>query len=172
MELSTQYYPNFNASTVESLWLTMARKLNDLQKSANTNPNTVAIITIATDENEEATSIELSEITGNMLDGRIIVNNPFNRDDFTPGTDSSWPFNADNLLQAICDVGMWLANKQTDFDINIKQKFILNYSIENNEEIATPHFQIFLGADELPLILTDTEESLTTQARSWLEGSI
>ena len=171
MELSSQYYPDFNASTVESLWLTMARQLNELQKSGDTNPNTVTIITIATDENEEKTSVELSEITGNILDGKNVVNNPFNAD-FTPGTNSSWPFSADNLLQAICDVGMWLANKQTDADINIKQEFILNYSIENNEEIATPHFQLSLGADEIPLLMTGTGESLTTQARSWLEGSI
>jgi hypothetical protein len=111
MLITASQYPQFPDTTLESLTLSLAKKILEVQKSPSLNLTNDMIIKIDENLTTEVCNVTLTGLQGTIINGTIMVKNYFGFN-FTDGTDV-YPFNRSNLVDAFFHVLMYHQKHET-----------------------------------------------------------
>ncbi|NEP38975.1 MAG: hypothetical protein F6K35_06800 [Okeania sp. SIO2H7] len=172
MILKTDHY-NLGATTLEGLFLRLARQMLIIQKTSSLNPNEITdLVAVDTDETEKRASVSIANVTGNFKLDSLDIITPFT-DTLTPAAEGlAPPWNATNHLEALIKIGIKICNLERNSEINKNSKFIFDYSIASKGDVVEPHFDISLNATDIPLIITLNGQTSISESDSWLTGEV
>ena len=105
MLITASQYPQFSDTTLESLTLSLAKKILEVQKSPSLNLTNDTIITITENLTDEVCNVTLTGLQGVIVDGVITVKNYF-AFNFTDGI-GDYPYDRTNLVDAFFHVLMY-----------------------------------------------------------------
>ncbi|MBD2481543.1 hypothetical protein [Planktothrix sp. FACHB-1365] len=166
MNITPQQYPQFNDTTLESLLLSLARKILEIQKDSTLNSTSETIITITEDLNNETTEVQLKELQASIVNGIITIKNYFNYD-FTDGV-GQYPFNRTNIVDAFFHVLMFQQKHELNIAKNPGSLMCCDFDIANVSEMnMTQQLVINAGLTDYPITVTNGN-SLTTASKQYL----
>jgi hypothetical protein len=167
MNITTPHYPGFDDTTLESLLLSLARKILEIQKSPSTNLTNDTIITVVEDLNSETTTITLVDIQASVIDGIIVIKNYFNYN-FTSGV-GSYPYNRTNLVDAFFHVLMFQQKQELIIAKNSGSKMCCDFDVTNvNEMNMSQQLIINCSLTDYPITVANNGDSLTTVSKQYL----
>lgn len=170
MLLPANHYPQFSAlTTLEELFLQLAKEILEVQKDSSINQNNTSVITITQDDNAETTAITTESWIGSLNDNGIIqVKNLFSEHTFTAGT-GDYPFNQNTLVNAFYHVGMYLQRQELSIAKNPGSKQLITFTVDNVAELgATSQLELSMTATDYPITITNNSDQTIVKAKPYL----
>lgn len=133
MLITPSLYPQFADTTLESLTLSLAKKILEVQKSPSLNATNDMIITITENLTDEVCNVTLTGLQGTIVDGVITVKNYFGFN-FTDGI-GDYPFDRTNLVDAFYHVLMYHQKYELMIASNSGSKMCIDYDLTNVTEM-------------------------------------
>ena len=133
MLITPSQYPQFADTTLESLTLSLAKKILEVQKSPSLNATNDMIITINENLTDEVCNVTLTGLQGTIVDGVITVKNYFGFN-FTDGI-GDYPFDRTNLVDAFYHVLMYHQKYELMIASNSGSKMCIDYDLTNVTEM-------------------------------------
>jgi hypothetical protein len=166
MLITASQYPQFSDTTLESLTLSLARKILDIQKNPTLNLTNDAIITIDENITNEIASVTLSDLQGNIVNGIITIKDYFAYA-FTDGV-GTYPFNRTNLVDAFFHVLAYQQKQELLIAKNPGSKMCCDFDISNVTEMnMSLQLVINCSLTDYPITVTNGDTS-TTSAKPYL----
>jgi hypothetical protein len=165
MLITASQYPQFSDTTLESLTLSLAKKILEVQKSPSLNLTNDTIITITENLTDEVCNVTLTELQGQIVDGVITVKNYF-AFNFTDGI-GDYPFDRTNLVDAFFHILMYHQKHELMIAKNPGSKQCLDYDLTNVTEMnQTQPLIINCSLTDYPINVNNSNSS--TSAKPYL----
>jgi hypothetical protein len=165
MLITASQYPQFSDTTLESLTLSLAKKILEVQKSPSLNLTNDTIITITENLTDEVCNVTLTGLQGVIVDGVITVKNYFSFN-FTDGI-GDYPFDRTNLVDAFFHVLMYHQKHELMIAKNPGSKQCLDYDLTNVTEMnQTQPLIINCSLTDYPINVNNSNSS--TSAKQYL----
>jgi hypothetical protein len=165
MLITASQYPQFSDTTLESLTLSLAKKILEVQKSPSLNLTNDTIITITENLTDEVCNVTLTELQGQIVDGVITVKNYFGFN-FTDGI-GDYPYDRTNLVDAFFHVLMYHQKHELMIAKNPGSKQCLDYDLTNVTEMnQTQPLIINCSLTDYPINVNNSNSS--TSAKQYL----
>lgn len=165
MLITASQYPQFADTTLESLTLSLAKKILEVQKSPSLNATNDMIIAIIENLTDEICNVTLTGLQGTIVDGVITVKNYFAYD-FTDGI-GDYPFDRVNLVDAFFHVLMYHQKYELMIASNPGSKQCLDYDLTNVTEMnQTQPLIINCSLTDYPISVNNLNSS--TSAKPYL----
>ena len=165
MLITASQYPQFSDTTLESLTLSLAKKILEVQKSPSLNLTNDTIITITENLTDEVCNVTLTGLQGVIVDGVITVKNYF-AFDFTDGI-GDYPYDRTNLVDAFFHVLMYHQKHELMIAKNPGSKQCLDYDLTNVTEMnQTQPLIINCSLTDYPINVNNSNSS--TSAKNYL----
>jgi hypothetical protein len=165
MLITASQYPQFSDTTLESLTLSLAKKILEVQKSPSLNLTNDTIITITENLTDEVCNVTLTGLQGVIVDGVITVKNYF-AFNFTDGI-GDYPFDRTNLVDAFFHVLMYHQKHELMIAKNPGSKQCLDYDLTNVTEMnQTQPLIINCSLTDYPINVNNSNSS--TSAKQYL----
>jgi hypothetical protein len=165
MLITPSQYPQFPDTTLESLTLSLARKILEVQKNPSLNLTNDSINTIVEDITKETVTVTLTGLEGNITNGIIEIKNYFNFD-FSDGT-GEYPYNRTNLVDAFFHVLAYQQKQELLIAKNPGSKVCCDFTIDNVTEMNMAlQLTINCGLTDYPIMIDNTNNS--TSAKPYL----
>jgi hypothetical protein len=165
MLITASQYPQFSDTTLESLTLSLAKKILEVQKSPSLNLTNDTIITITENLTDEVCNVTLTGLQGVIVDGVITVKNYF-AFNFTDGI-GDYPYDRTNLVDAFFHVLMYHQKHELMIAKNPGSKQCLDYDLTNVTEMnQTQPLIINCSLTDYPINVNNSNSS--TSAKQYL----
>jgi hypothetical protein len=165
MLITASQYPQFSDTTLESLTLSLAKKILEVQKSPSLNLTNDTIITITENLTDEVCNVTLTGLQGVIVDGVITVKNYFGFN-FTDGI-GDYPYDRTNLVDAFFHVLMYHQKHELMIAKNPGSKQCLDYDLTNVTEMnQTQPLIINCSLTDYPINVNNSNSS--TSAKPYL----
>jgi hypothetical protein len=171
MQIASGLYPDYSTiATLEALTLKLARTILAVQKNPLYNSGVQDIITITGNEETEVLTITCENWEANLVDGELKVKNYFPTHSFTAGT-GDYPYNRGYL----CDALFHLVIYQQLQELNLQKnpgdgnQYIGFSTASASAKGRNLNFDVSFSLNNLPTMLIDTTDGLTTKARPYLQ---
>jgi hypothetical protein len=165
MLITASQYPQFSDTTLESLTLSLAKKILEVQKSPSLNLTNDTIITITENLTDEVCNVTLTGLQGVIVDGVITVKNYF-AFNFTDGI-GDYPYDRTNLVDAFFHVLMYHQKHELMIAKNPGSKQCLDYDLTNVTEMnQTQPLIINCSLTDYPINVNNLNSS--TSAKPYL----
>lgn len=165
MLITASQYPQFSDTTLESLTLSLAKKILEVQKSPSLNLTNDTIITITENLTDEVCNVTLTGLQGVIVDGVITVKNYFGFN-FTDGI-GDYPYDRTNLVDAFFHVLMYHQKHELMIAKNPGSKQCLDYDLTNVTEMnQTQPLIINCSLTDYPINVNNSNSS--TSAKQYL----
>jgi hypothetical protein len=165
MLITASQYPQFSDTTLESLTLSLAKKILEVQKSPSLNLTNDTIITITENLTDEVCNVTLTGLQGVIVDGVITVKNYFGFN-FTDGI-GDYPYDRTNLVDAFFHVLMYHQKHELMIAKNPGSKQCLDYDLTNVTEMnQTQPLIINCSLTDYPINVNNSNSS--TSAKNYL----
>jgi hypothetical protein len=165
MLITASQYPQFSDTTLESLTLSLAKKILEVQKSPSLNLTNDTIITITENLTDEVCNVTLTGLQGVIVDGVITVKNYF-AFNFTDGI-GEYPYDRTNLVDAFFHVLMYHQKHELMIAKNPGSKQCLDYDLTNVTEMnQTQPLIINCSLTDYPINVNNLNSS--TSAKQYL----
>ncbi len=165
MLITASQYPQFSDTTLESLTLSLAKKILEVQKSPSLNLTNDTIITITENLTDEVCNVTLTGLQGVIVDGVITVKNYF-AFNFTDGI-GEYPYDRTNLVDAFFHVLMYHQKHELMIAKNPGSKQCLDYDLTNVTEMnQTQPLIINCSLTDYPINVNNSNSS--TSAKNYL----
>lgn len=165
MLITASQYPQFPDTTLESLTLSLAKKILEVQKSPSLNLTNDMIIKIDEDLTTEVCNVTLTGLQGTIVNGVIIVKNYFGFN-FTDGI-GSYPFDRTNLVDSFFHVLMYHQKHELMIANNPGSKQCVDYDLTNVTEMnQTQPLIINCSLTDYPINVNNSNSS--TSAKPYL----
>ncbi|MEL7038661.1 MAG: hypothetical protein AAFO04_24060 [Cyanobacteria bacterium J06592_8] len=140
----------------------MARKILETQKNNTYNPNALDRINITTDEEAETILVEVTELTGTIVNGVFVVSEPYTNVPFQTGT-GSYPFDRSSLCDAFVHLAVHQSNLELDRDVNSDpdNNRYITYSITSGDTPLPTPVTIEVTMTDYPLVITLANGSIS-----------
>ena len=165
MLITASQYPQFSDTTLESLTLSLAKKILEVQKSPSLNLTNDTIITITENLTDEVCNVTLTGLQGVIVDGVITVKNYF-AFNFTDGI-GDYPYDRTNLVDAFFHILMYHQKHELMIAKNPGSKQCLDYDLTNVTEMnQTQPLIINCSLTDYPINVNNSNSS--TSAKQYL----
>lgn len=161
MLITANQYPQFSDTTLESLTLSLARKILEIQKDNTLNQTNDSIIDIQEDLTKEVTTVKLTDLQAVIIDGVIVVKNYFNFA-FTDGI-GSYPFDRTNLVDAFFHLLMYQQKQELIIAKNPGSLTCCEFDIANVSEMnMAQQLTVNCSLTDYPISVINGSTNVTT----------
>lgn len=172
MEIPANLYPDFGTLTsLEALTLKLARTILSIQKNPLYNSGVQDIISITGDEEAEIVSISCENWEAGLNpSGELTIKNYFPTHPFTAGL-GDYPFNRANLCDAFfhCVVYQQLQELSLQKNPGDGNQYINFSATSADAKGRNLNFNLSFSLDNLPTMLVESPDGLTSKARPYLQ---